>query len=135
MSYETDTADRDRTVRFIVKTCIVVVIVTLAIVFLFKLVGPQLNLYKANTEKQSRIAESKAKAEAAKYEAEAEVARAEGVAAANEIIARSITPEYLRYLYITGLSETNDKVVIYVPTEGMIPITEAGRVVEGEVSP
>lgn len=62
----------------------------------------------------------------AKKDAEIEVARAEGVAKSNKIIAGSIDGNYLRYLWIKGL-QTNNMQVIYVPTEGNIPIMEANR--------
>ncbi|MBI4342013.1 MAG: prohibitin family protein [Candidatus Omnitrophica bacterium] len=62
----------------------------------------------------------------AKKDAEIEVARATGVAKSNEIIAGSITENYLRYRWIEGL-QTNQMVVIYVPTEANLPIMEAGR--------
>lgn len=62
----------------------------------------------------------------ARKDAEIEVARAEGVAKSNKIIAGSIDGNYLRYLWIKGL-QTNNMQVIYVPTEGNIPIMEANR--------
>lgn len=62
----------------------------------------------------------------AKKDAEIEIARAEGVAQSNKIIAGSIDGNYLRYLWIKGL-QTNNMQVIYVPTEGNIPIMEANR--------
>jgi len=62
----------------------------------------------------------------AKKDAEIEVARAQGVAKSNEIIAGSITDNYLRYKWIEGL-QRNEMVVVYVPTEANLPIMEAGR--------
>ena len=62
----------------------------------------------------------------AKKDAEIEVARAQGVAKSNEIIAASISDNYLRYKWIEGLQK-NDQTVIYVPTEANLPIMEAGR--------
>ena len=62
----------------------------------------------------------------AKKDAEIEVARAEGISKSNKIIAGSIDGNYLRYLWIKGL-QTNNMQVIYVPTEGNIPIMEASR--------
>ncbi|OGW81479.1 MAG: hypothetical protein A3G33_07870 [Omnitrophica bacterium RIFCSPLOWO2_12_FULL_44_17] len=62
----------------------------------------------------------------AKKDAEIEVARAEGVAQSNKIIAGSIDETYLKYLWIQGL-KSNEKEVIYVPTEANIPIMEASR--------
>ena len=62
----------------------------------------------------------------AKKDAEIEVARAAGVAKSNEIIAASISDNYLRYKWIEGL-QRNEQVVVYVPTEANLPIMEAGR--------
>ncbi len=62
----------------------------------------------------------------AKKDAEIEVARAEGVSKSNKIIAGSITESYLRYLWVDSL-RTNQKEIIYVPTEANLPIMEAGR--------
>ena len=62
----------------------------------------------------------------AKKDAEIEVARAQGVAQSNAIISGSISENYLRYRWIEGL-QTNQMMVIYVPTEANLPIMEAGR--------
>ena len=62
----------------------------------------------------------------AKKDAEIEVAKAQGIAKSNEIIAGSISDNYLRYKWIEGL-QTNDLTVVYVPTEANLPIMEAGR--------
>ncbi|MFA5060212.1 MAG: prohibitin family protein [Candidatus Omnitrophota bacterium] len=62
----------------------------------------------------------------AKMDAEIAVAKAKGVAESNQIIAGSISDNYLRYLWIEGL-QTSDKQIIYVPTEANLPIMEAGR--------
>ena len=62
----------------------------------------------------------------AKKDAEIEVARAEGVAKSNEIIANSLSPNYLRYKWIDGM-KNNQMQVVYVPTEANIPILESAR--------
>ena len=62
----------------------------------------------------------------AKKDAEIEVARANGVAQSNKIIAGSIDENYLRYLWIMGLKQS-EMSVVYVPTEANIPIMEATR--------
>jgi prohibitin 1 len=62
----------------------------------------------------------------AKKDAEIEVARAEGIAKSNKIISESLDEKYLRYLWINGIQRNNTQ-VIYVPTEGNIPIMEASR--------
>lgn len=83
-------------------------------------------LMEAESTRQVRVLESRAKKDAATYEAEAEVERAKGVAQANKIIGDSLkdNPRYLQYLYITGLQEGSEKGnrTIYVPTEGGMPV-------------
>ena len=58
-----------------------------------------------------------------------EVERAKGVASANKIIGDSLKDNeaYLRYLWITDMTNNKAPSVIYVPTEANIPILEAGR--------
>jgi hypothetical protein len=108
----------------------------------FMYVGPKYTLYKANTTKQSVIKEQQARSEAAEFEArsrvtqatahaEAEVIEARGLAESQQIIAETLTDEYLRYLYIRALESIKDGDVIYVPTEAGLPVTEAGRATEG----
>lgn len=84
-------------------------------------------LAKAEFSKKVSIETAKAKRESAVHEASAEIERARGVAEANKIIGDSLknNEAYLRYLWITGLDEGNQ--VIYIPTEGNIPIMEAGK--------
>lgn len=86
-------------------------------------------LARAESNRQIATCEANAKKESAKALADAEVIRAEGVAKANKIIGDSLHDNegYLKYLYITHLSETHDKTVIYIPTEANLPIMEAGR--------
>ena len=83
-------------------------------------------LRQAEWNKQISVEEAKAKKESASLLAQAEIERAKGVAESNKIIAKSINEQYLRYLYIIHLSESENK-IIYIPTEGGIPILEAGR--------
>lgn len=85
-------------------------------------------LAEAQSSRQVAILEAHAKMESAKELAQAEVIRAEGAAKANHILQNSLGgPEgYLRYLQIQAYGDTNAK-VIYVPTEGGLPVTEARR--------
>lgn len=85
-------------------------------------------LAQADQNRQIAVAQARAKAESAHFEADAEITRATGVARANEIIGQSLqgNEAYLRYLWINGL-EQNKNAVIYVPTEGNLPLLEAGR--------
>jgi hypothetical protein len=88
-------------------------------------------LAEAQSSRQVAILEAHAKMESAKELAQAEVIRAEGAAKANHILQNSLGgPEgYLRYLQIQAYGDTNAK-MIYVPTEGGLPVTEAGRLLE-----
>lgn len=85
-------------------------------------------LAKATADRQVTIQDALSKKAAAVYLADAEKERAKGVAAANEIIGSSLKDNeaYLRYLWIDSLDKTKGQ-VIYVPTEGNLPILEAQR--------
>jgi regulator of protease activity HflC (stomatin/prohibitin superfamily) len=87
-------------------------------------------LARAEYTRRTAVLEAQAKFDAASKLADAEVARARGVAQANQIIGQSLKGEegcnYLRYLWIDRL-DTNHGQVIYVPTEGGLPILEAGK--------
>ncbi|MDX1371785.1 MAG: hypothetical protein R3321_04910 [Nitrososphaeraceae archaeon] len=91
----------------------------------------QAELAKADWNRQIAIREAKAKEESATLLAKAEVIRAKGVAKANQIIGQSLNKNeaYLRYLWIENLQNEKNQ-VIYVPTEGNIPILEANRLKE-----
>lgn len=84
---------------------------------------------KAESTRKIKILEATAAEESARALAKAEVARAEGVAQANKIIGDSLkgNESYLRYLWITSLEKSENKEVIYVPTEANLPILEAGK--------
>ena len=69
----------------------------------------------------------------AKKDAEIEVARAEGNAKSNQIIASSLTPNYLRYKWIDGM-EGSQRQVVYVPTEANLPILEGSRWTQADKS-
>ena len=90
-------------------------------------------LARAEQNRQIKIQEAKAKLEAAEFLNQAERKRAEGVAAANEIIAQGLkdNENYLKYLWIQGITESEGSAptIIYVPTEAGLPILEAGRTV------
>lgn len=86
-------------------------------------------LAKAEYSKKVQIADAEGKAAAAQRLADAEVTRAGGVAKANQIIGNSLKDNeaYLKYLWITDVTNSKTPAVIYVPTEGNIPILEAGK--------
>lgn len=85
-------------------------------------------LAQATQNRQIKVQEAQALYESADFQARAEVRRAEGVAKSNAIIGDSLknNEAYLRYLYVNNLADTKNQ-VIYVPTEGGLPILEAGQ--------
>jgi hypothetical protein len=95
-----------------------------------KLAG-EAELAKADSTRRVTVLEAQAKKDSAVMLAQAEVERAKGVAAANAIIGKSLegNESYLRYLWITEVAGKDvNKTVVYVPTNGNMPIMEAGRV-------
>lgn len=85
-------------------------------------------LAEANQSRQIKITEARAKKESAIYEAQAEIERAKGMAKANHIVGDSLDghANYLMYLYIQNMQKTSNQ-IIYIPTEGGMPILEAQR--------
>lgn len=85
-------------------------------------------LKRAEQNRKIKVFEAEAALESAKLQAQAEVERAKGVAEANNIVADGLkgNEEYLRYLWIDKLSQSEGREIIYVPTEAGIPILEAG---------
>jgi hypothetical protein len=85
-------------------------------------------LAQASQNRKIAVLEAQAALDSAKLKAQAEVERAKGLAASNRIVAESLGgPEgYLRYLYIQNLEDSTGQ-IIYVPTEGGLPILEAGK--------
>lgn len=109
------------------------------LLFAFILWGiPQLNVYnrtqagraalmEAESTRQVKVLEAQAKQDAASREAQAEVTRAEGSAKAISKLKTELgsADAYLRWLYIQGLADQGgqgEKVVVYVPTENLVPL-------------
>ena len=86
----------------------------------------QAQIAEAEWTKEISIEEAKADLESAKLEKEAMVIRAQGTAEANKIVPGSLDPLYIDYLVANRLVDSNTQVV-YIPTEGSLPIIEAGR--------
>lgn len=82
---------------------------------------------KAEQNRKIKIEEAKANLEAEKLNAQAEVERAKGAAEAISIENGSITPTYIRYLWVRQQNLNPGDKVIYVPTEASLPILEAGK--------
>lgn len=85
-------------------------------------------LARAMSNRQIAVQEAMARESSSVYLARADSIRAHGVASANQIIGRSLkdNPEYLTWLKIEALKETQNQ-VIYVPTEAQLPLTESVR--------
>lgn len=133
-------------VRLVVMAIAGVILGLIVLIWGWKYANSNYQVYQAEQNKKSRIIEAEAELRAAEFQkriaveealakkdsaqdlADAEVIRAQGVADANRIIADSITDEYVRWLYVDQLDEIDGQ-IIYVPTEGGIPILEAGRAV------
>lgn len=82
---------------------------------------------KAEQNRRIKIEEARANLEAEKLNAEAEVERAKGAAQAIQIENGSLSEAYIQYLWVRQQNNLNDKTVIYIPTEGNLPILEAGK--------
>lgn len=93
--------------------------------------GGQATFERAEQDRRVKIEEAKAALESSKLHAQAEVERARGTAEANKILQDNLGgPEnYLRYMTIRMLEErgAHGGETVYIPTEAMMPITEAGR--------
>jgi len=89
---------------------------------------------EAVQNRRIKVLEAQAELDSSSLKAQAEVARAHGTNSANEIMAKSLggPDNYLRWSYIHMLEETagkGDRQIIYVATDGGMPILEAGRAV------
>ncbi len=87
------------------------------------------DLKEAEWNRQIAIEEAQAEKASASLKAEADVIRAIGIAEANDIIAQSLTEEYIRWKWVEGLQDSNSE-VIYIATEAGLPIMEANRLRE-----
>lgn len=85
------------------------------------------SLKEAEWDRKIEIEEAQANLESQKLNAQAEVERAKGLAEAQEIVASTLTEQYLRYLWIEKVEGGENKQTIYIPTENGLPILEAGR--------
>lgn len=138
---------RDDTIRGIATT-VLVILVIVGIIFgigatinwyqTFKVYSAEqegkAELQKAEFTRQISTLDAAAKINIAKGDAQAEIERARGAAEANKILADSLEgkEDYLRYLYIQTLGQNGNgnREIIYVPTDGLLPITESGRAVQ-----
>lgn len=84
------------------------------------------DLAEAEWNRQIKVTEASAAKEAAILLKDAEVTRARGAKESMELIQGTLTEEYIRYLWVLSLSDSQGE-TIYVPTEANLPILEAGR--------
>lgn len=135
--------EKMREKRLLLQWSTVAVITLLILVMLFLFGCPKYNVWqqemsgraefaKAEQNRRIKIEEAKANLEAEKLNAAAEVERAKGASQAIQIENGALTAKYIQYLWVRQQSNLNDKTVIYIPTEGNLPILEAGRVADAK---
>ncbi len=73
-------------------------------------------------QREQEVAEEQFQTQIIQERAKQQAEEAKGIAEAQEIISRGLTPEYLTFFYIQQLSELGEGNVVYVPTEGGIPL-------------
>ena len=73
-------------------------------------------------QREQQVAAEKFQTEIIEEQALQEIAAARGLAEAQTIISVGLTPEYLMFHYIEKLGELPAGSVVYVPTEGSIPL-------------
>ena len=83
-------------------------------------------LARAQYSKMVKVAEAEAQLESAPKIAAADTLRAHGVARANIIIGESLTDKYIHWYWVDELKTTKNR-IIYIPTEGNMPLLEAGK--------
>ena len=87
-------------------------------------------LARAEGNRKIRILEAQSNLEAEKMNAQAEIERAKGAASAIEIENGKLTETYIRYLWVRQQNNLNDKTVIYIPTDGSLPLLDSTRLLE-----
>ena len=81
-------------------------------------------------QREQNVAAERFQTEIIQERANQAIEEAKGIAEAQRIISAGLTPEYLTFHYIEQLSEMDEGTVVYVPTEGGVPLIrslEGGR--------
>ena len=73
-------------------------------------------------QREQQVAQERFQTEIIQERARQQIEEAKGIAEAQQIISEGLTPEYLTFHYIEKLSELPAGSVVYVPTEGGIPL-------------
>jgi regulator of protease activity HflC (stomatin/prohibitin superfamily) len=77
---------------------------------------------QARTEREQEVEQERFQTEIIQERAQQAIEEARGIAAAQLIISEGLTPAYLTYHYIEQLATLPGGSVVYVPTEGGIPL-------------
>lgn len=73
-------------------------------------------------QREQQVAQERFQTEIIQERARQQIEEAKGIAEAQQIISEGLTPEYLTFHYIEKLGELPAGSVVYVPTEGGIPL-------------
>ena len=73
-------------------------------------------------QREQQVAAERFQTEIIQERARQQIEEAKGIAEAQQIISEGLTPEYLTFFYIEQLGELPGGSVIYVPTEGGVPL-------------
>lgn len=73
-------------------------------------------------QREQQVAAERFQTEIIQERARQQAEEAKGIAEAQGIITQGLTPEYLTFFYIEQLTKMPDGTVVYVPTEGGIPL-------------
>ena len=73
-------------------------------------------------QREQQVAAERFQTEIIQERARQQAEEAKGIAEAQGIISQGLTPEYLTFFYIQQLTEMPEGTVVYVPTEGGIPL-------------
>jgi len=83
------------------------------------------DLAEAEFNKQILVVEAEALLEVERFNAQAEIERARGAAQAMYEVQDALSEMYIRYLWVRMMAGNEN--IIYIPTEGSLPILEAGH--------
>lgn len=73
-------------------------------------------------QREQQVAEERFQTEIIQEQARQQAEEAKGIAEAQKIISEGLTPQYLTFFYIQQLTQMPEGTVVYVPTEGGIPL-------------
>ena len=86
-------------------------------------VGEQISQTRGNClQREQNVAAERFQTEIIQERARQQIEEAKGIAEAQQIISEGLTPEYLTFFYIEQLGQMPPGSVIYVPTEGGVPL-------------